>query len=73
MVSHQIQRGLSRVSMKRKKATTELEKANLRQRDLVQILKEKEFELQCIQLLLSKNITEEVRVVYRVHQMPALL
>ena len=62
IATHRIQRGLSRVSIKKRKANemSELEKLHLKQRDLQQELKDKNFQLRCIQQLLSSDITNEV-------------
>ena len=62
IATHRIQRGLSRVSIKKRKANemSELEKLHLKKRDLQQELKDKNFQLRCIQQLLSTDITNEV-------------
>lgn len=62
IATHRIQRGLSRVSIKKRKANemSELEKLHLKKRDLQQELKDKNFQLRCIQQLLSSEITNEV-------------
>ena len=62
IATHRIQRGLSRVSIKKRKANemSDLEKLHLKKRDLQQELKDKNFQLRCIQQLLSNDITNEV-------------
>ena len=61
MVTHQIQRGLSRVSVRKPKTKqTKHEKLFMRDRDLKQELKDKEFQIKCIQELLQEEITNEV-------------
>ena len=62
IATHRIQRGLSRVSIRKRKQNemSELEKLQLKSRDLQQELKDKNFQLRCIQQLLSNDITNEV-------------
>ena len=61
MVNHQIQRGLSRVSIRKRPQQTKLEKLQMRDRDLKQDLKDKEFQLCCIlELLNQSSINNEV-------------
>ena len=62
IATHRIQRGLSRVSIRKRKPNemSELEKLQLKSRDLQQELKDKNFQLRCIQQLLSNDITNEV-------------
>jgi len=62
MVTHQIQRGRSRVSIRKPKNKTE--KLVVRERDLKQELKDKEFQVRCIQELLDDDITNEVKILY---------
>ena len=62
MVAHQITRGLSRVSIREKKSgTSRQEKLYIKERELRQDLKDKEFQLKCIQELIFSEISNEVR------------
>ena len=61
MVAHQISRGLSRVSIREKKTgQTRQDKLYIRERELRQDLKDKEFQVKSIKELLISNISNEV-------------
>ena len=45
---------------KRLENQTKLDKLNIRQREMIQELKDKEFQLECIQQLLTNSICNEV-------------
>lgn len=65
MVAHQITRGLSRVSIREKKSgTSRQEKLYIKERELRQDLKDKEFQLKCIQELILSDISNEVRQLF---------
>merc|ERR1711935_603597 len=57
IATHRIQRGLSRVSVRKRKPTemSKLEQLQLKGRDLQQELKDKHFQLRCIEQLLIKT------------------
>merc|ERR1711892_1160191 len=62
IATHRIQRGLSRVSIRKRKPTemSKLEQLQLKGRDLQQELKDKHFQLRCIEQLLDQDITNDV-------------
>ena len=62
IATHRIQRGLSRVSIRKRKPTemSKLEQLQLKGRDLQQDLKDKHFQLRCIEQLLDQDITNDV-------------